>query len=186
MTTSLLATVCSASALLVSILAAVMDRCTGRIPNWLTLPAAVFGVVLHAILGGRGPSGVSLLGLVLTVAVPAILYGISHGRAIGGGDVKLFAALGALLGPIMGLETEFGAFVLLAIAALIQLAFRGRLHRVLGNVVYLMVNPLMPRKWQKDIQTESLTEMRMGPAIATSVMSTLLIEQLNRVFPWLG
>jgi prepilin peptidase CpaA len=185
-TTSLLAIVCSAAAMLVSIIAAVMDRCTGRIPNWLTLPVAVFGVVLHAILGGTGPAGASLLGLVLNAAIPAILYGFSHGRAIGGGDVKLLAALGALLGPTMGLETEFGAFILLAAFALIQLAFRGQLLRVLGNAVYLTVNPVLPRKWRKSVQIDDLTEMRMGPAIATSVMSTLLIEQLNRVFPWLG
>jgi prepilin peptidase CpaA len=172
-------------AVVVSIIAAVTDSRTGRIPNWLTLPAALLGVLLHAVVAGRGPAGLSLFGLLLAATVPAILYKVSQGRAIGGGDVKLFAALGALLGPTLGLETEFGAFVLLAVFALIQLAFRGALLRVLGNAARLLVNPLVPRKWRRTIEPESMTQMRMGPAIACSVLSTIVIEHFSRVLPWL-
>ena len=172
-------------AALVSVIAAITDSRTGRIPNWLTLPAASLGVLLHAVMAGRGQAGLSLLGLLLAATVPAILYKVSQGRAIGGGDVKLFAALGALLGPTLGLETEFGAFVLLAVFALIQLAFRGTLLRVLGNAARLVVNPLVPRKWRRTIEPESMTEMRMGPAIASSVLSTIVIEHFSRVLSWL-
>jgi prepilin peptidase CpaA len=174
------------TAALVSTIAAVTDSRNGRIPNWLTLPAAVFGVGLHAAMGGVGSAGISLLGLVLAAAVPAILFKVSQGRAIGGGDVKLFAAIGALFGPTLSLEAQFGAFVLLAVFALTKLAFRGQLLRVLGNAAGLLVNPLLPRKWQRNIQSESMTEMRMGPAIATSVLSTLAIEYFGRALPWLG
>ncbi len=174
------------TAALVSAVAAVTDNRTGRIPNWLTLPAAVLGVALHAALAGTGSAVSSLLGLLLAVAVPAILYLISQGRAIGGGDVKLFAALGALLGPTLGLEAEFGAFVLLTAFALIQLAFRGQLLRVIGNVANLVVNPLLPRRRRRNLHTESMTEMRMGTAIAVSVLTTIVLEHVTRVMPWLG
>jgi prepilin peptidase CpaA len=186
MNTPSLIAVSFGAAVFVSTLAAVTDSRTGRIPNWLTLPVSAFGVGLHAVMGGRGLAGISLLGLLLAAAVPAILYRTSQGRAIGGGDVKLFAALGALLGPTLAIEAEFGAFTLLAVFALIQLAYRGRLLRVLGNAASILLNPLLPRKWRRDIQSESMTEMRMGPAIAASVLSTIIIEHFSRILPWLG
>ena len=117
--------------------------------------------------------------------MPAILYRVSHGKAIGGGDVKLFAALGALLGPSLSIEVQFGAFVLLTVFALIRLTFRGALGRVLLNSVFLLMNPFLPPKRRRAIESESMTEMRMGPAIACSVVSTLVLEHFSRVLPWL-
>jgi len=181
-----LVTLSLAAAATVSIVAAVTDNRKGRIPNWLTLPAAVLGIAAHAVMGGLGQVGISLLGLLLAAAVPVILYKVSQGRAIGGGDVKLFAALGAWLGPTLAIEAEFGAFVLVAVFALIQLAFRGTLLRVLGNAARLLVNPLLPRKWRRTLEPESMTEMRMGPAIASSVLSTIVIEHFSRALPWLN
>jgi len=154
-------------AIAVSLVAAITDARTGRIPNWLTGSAAILGIVMCSTLGGIRSAGVSLLGLLLGVAVPAILYGGSQGRAIGGGDVKLFAALGALLGPTVGLETQFGASVLV-------------------NTIGLLCNPLLPNKWRHNIKLESLTEMRLGPAIAVSVVVTVFSERLVRLLPWLA
>ena len=173
-------------AIAVSLVAAITDARTGRIPNWLTGSAAILGIVMCSTLGGIRSAGVSLLGLLLGIAVPAILYGGSQGRAIGGGDVKLFAALGALLGPTVGLETQFGAFLLLALFALIQLSYRGQLWSVLVNTIGLLCNPLLPNKWRHNIKLESLTEMRLGPAIAVSVVVTVFSERLVRLLPWLA
>lgn len=174
------------AAILVSLVAAITDSRTGRIPNWLTIGAAALGVGLHGIFVGTRASGMSLLGLVLAVTVPFFLYRASNGRAIGGGDVKLFAALGALLGPIEGIEAEFGAFVILSVMGLIQLAFRGQLLRVLANSAGLLLNPFLPLARRRVIEPQSMTEMRMGPAIAASVLATTLVEHLHRVLPWLG
>ena len=172
-------------AVAVSTVAAITDARTGRIPNWLTGSATVLGIGLCATLSGIGSAGISLLGVLLGVAVPGILYRGSQGRAIGGGDVKLFAALGALLGPTLGLETQFDAFLLLALFALIQLSYRGQLWSVLVNTVGLLCNPLLPNKWRANIKPESLTPMRLGPAIAVSVVVTVFSERLLRFMPWL-
>lgn len=186
MHSSPLETLSQGFAVAVSLVAAITDARTGRIPNWLTGAAAVLGIALCATLGGIRSAGVSLLGVLLGVAVPTILYRGSHGRAIGGGDVKLFAALGALLGPIPGLETQFGAFLLLALFALIQLSYRGQLWSVLMNTARLLCNPLLPHPWRRTIKPESLTAVRLGPAIAVSVVVTVLSERLVRWVPWLG
>jgi prepilin peptidase CpaA len=52
---------------------------------------------------------------------------------MGGGDLKLFAAIGALLQPLLGIEAEAYALFTAAIIALANLAYRGSLFRVLGS-----------------------------------------------------
>ena len=67
-----------------------------RIPNTLSVPTAVIGLVVWTMLDGWAGLGFSLLGLVvglLILLIPFMLGGI------GGGDVKFLAAVGALLGP---------------------------------------------------------------------------------------
>ncbi len=75
--------------------AAVSDLRFHRIPNKLTYPAAAAGLLLH--LGANGWIGLkdSLLGLALGFGVLFICYMFG---GIGGGDVKLAAALNALVG----------------------------------------------------------------------------------------
>jgi prepilin peptidase CpaA len=170
----------------VSLCAAVIDGRTGRIPNWLTLPAVVFGLVAHGVVGGSTALGLSFLGLFLTAFVPWAFFQGSSGRAIGGGDVKLAAAIGALSGPMRGLEIEFSALLALAMLALVRLAYLGKLGRVLGNVLYLVTNPLRPKARRKTIAPENLTAMRMGPGIAVGVVVVLLSEYLQRWLPWLA
>ena len=80
----------------VTIVAAVVDLRTRRVPNWLTFGAAALGIVMAMThLDGVGVAGAFeglLVGLLL------MLPGHVIGRT-GAGDVKLLAALGTLLGP---------------------------------------------------------------------------------------
>ncbi len=72
------------------------DLRTYRIPNYLTIGAAVAGLVYQAAC--HGPSGVGSglmgLGLGFFLLFPVYLLG-----AMGAGDVKALAALGTWLGP---------------------------------------------------------------------------------------
>jgi prepilin peptidase CpaA len=170
-------------ALVASLLAAAWDARTGRIPNFLTLPLIAVALVASS-LSGAEQALFSLAGLVVCALVPVLLYRVSQGRGIGGGDVKLFAALGALLGPMKGLEVEFGAFVVLACFALVRLAYSGQLFRVLANSALLMVGPLLPRRLRRAPIREGLTEVRMGPAIAVACLSALYVT--DRVESWLA
>jgi len=174
------------AATVASLVAAVTDRRTGLIPNWLTLPTTIVGIALNAAFGGLSGGCVSLVGLLAGAVVPMILFAVSRGRAIGGGDVKLFAGLGALLGPSLSIEIEFGAFVLIAVFAMFRITLRGVLSRVLLNSVTLLINPLLPRKYRRPIDPQTLTEMRLGPAIACSVVSTLVLEHLSPLVPWIS
>lgn len=176
-------------AILVGLLAAITDLRSGRIPNHLTLTAMLVGVALHLVLGGALGAIESALGATICAAVPAIVYKASQGRGIGGGDIKLFAALGALLGPTQGLEAELSAFLLIGIYALFRLAFLGRLWRTLVGSLRVTAGFFISRlhdKLTEEREDEAMTTMRMGPAILLAVITVVALPYVNRWFPWLG
>jgi prepilin peptidase CpaA len=177
-------TLCETVTVGAATIAAIIDARSGRIPNWLTFPVTLLGFAVHASLGASAALMLSALGFALGVVVPGLLYWASNGRAIGGGDVKLFAALGSLLGPIAVIQVEFSAFAVVAIFALVRLAYRGQALRVLWNAASLLVNPLLPRRWRRVVAPEAMTEMRMGPAIATAVIASVVVSHVPQVLPW--
>jgi prepilin peptidase CpaA len=113
---------------------AAIDLWTRRVPNPLTVVLASSGVVFAAF-GLSGLSvGASLAGFVLGLALmlPGHLFG-----ATGAGDVKFFAAMGALIGP----APIATAFVYTAIAggaiAIIVSLRRKRLQQTLAGTARL-------------------------------------------------
>jgi prepilin peptidase CpaA len=81
---------------LLLVIAACTDLVSSRIPNWLTFPAMGGALVSHAWLGGIPEVFVSLAGLAVGCGLFVIPYAFG---GIGAGDVKLMAAIGAMIGP---------------------------------------------------------------------------------------
>ena len=77
--------------------AAATDICARKIPNALTVTAAVAGLLFHATTSGWGGVLTSLGGFVIGFSLLLAPFALGGG---GGGDVKLLAALGAWLGPV--------------------------------------------------------------------------------------
>jgi prepilin peptidase CpaA len=75
--------------------AMVMDLRTRRIPNRLTLAGVAAGLALRA-LGGADPLVAGSLAVALALAIGLPLFALG---AMGAGDVKLLAAVGAFMGP---------------------------------------------------------------------------------------
>jgi len=82
--------------LCVAAMACVTDIRRRRIPNVLTFGAAAAGVVFHGATGGTHGLVLAVSGwsVGLLVFLPFFMLG-----GMGGGDVKLLAALGAWVGP---------------------------------------------------------------------------------------
>ncbi len=154
--------------LLVCLTAAVTDLRGGHIPNWLTLPPLVIGPLYWGATGGLGGLAQSLLGLLLCGLVPLVLF---LRGAIGGGDVKLLAAVGALAGYNLGLEIEFFSFLLAAVGALFFLTWKGKLWRTLSNAMRLLFNPFLPKRLRREVTPELMTSLRFGgPVLAAAAL----------------
>jgi prepilin peptidase CpaA len=76
--------------------AAVIDNRHRRIPNWLTFGLLLGGLGRALCFGGTGSFIHSAQGMLAGALIPLVLYSIS---ALGGGDVKLLAAVGSWVGP---------------------------------------------------------------------------------------
>lgn len=150
-------------AVLVSGAAAVTDTRTGHIPNWLTLPVLAAAPLVHFVLGGTSSLVASLIGLAVCALLPVFLF---YKGALGGGDVKLFAALGALLGAYYGMYVQFAAFLAGAVLALGELAWRGGAGKVLARSFYLIANPFLPKRMRRTIEQDALVQFRFGASIA--------------------
>jgi len=97
------------------------DLRSSRIPNWLTFSAMGFALVGHAWLGGLPGALFSLAGLGTGLGLFLLIY-ISG--SIGAGDVKLMAALGALIGPYGAISSGWLAIVVGGVYALVAMCYQ--------------------------------------------------------------
>lgn len=93
----------------IAALATGWDLRTGLIPNRITFPAMLLGLILNTYYTGWHGLGTSLAGLALGILLLFIPFAIG---GMGAGDVKLLAAIGALNGHVF----TFRAFLYGAIA----------------------------------------------------------------------
>lgn len=161
-----------ATVVLISV-AAVTDWRKGEIPNWLTLPPLLIAPFFWYCTQGLQGLQVSLVGMVGCGLVPYCAFRVG---AMGGGDVKLFAALGAVNGLDLGMEMLMLSLFAAVVQTLILLARKRRLMGCLKNCWLLIANMFMPRRHRREISVTSLTELRMGPAIAVGAILSLVLS----------
>jgi len=123
--------------------AAVVDLRQRRIPNWLTLLLIASGFARSFMVGGAvGPAG-AVLGIFAGAAIPFMLFAMG---AMGGGDVKLMAGVGAWLGPWPALAVLVTEKIVGLAIVVAQAAWQGRLAALLGNSAVVAVNVLHIRE----------------------------------------
>jgi len=104
----------------VGVAAIIDDLARRRIANWIPCFAFLSGLALQSVQNGWRGAGSALLGTVTGAAVFLIFYLLG---GMGGGDVKLMAGFGAVLGVKTLLEAALwtagcgGVMALLAISA---------------------------------------------------------------------
>lgn len=164
--------VAACAALCVAAIAALCDSRRGEIPNWLTLPPILIAPVTYGLAFGPEHGLHSLAAGLLGGVVPYLLF---RRRAMGGGDVKLFAALGAITGfdLLGGMEIQLWAFVFAMVVAAAGLAWNGRLIGTLGSALAVGLGAALPTRWRRAPCVELSAPIRMGGAIflATSVFA---------------
>ena len=130
--------------------ATITDMRARRIPNWLTLSLAATGI-LQSFLPIQTVSPTdAALGLVTGFALNILLFAL---QIRGGGDVKLFAGLGAWVGPAATFQIFIISTLLAAVVALVQCAIHGKLSALFRNTAVLAVSVAHP----KDLGVAHLT-----------------------------
>lgn len=115
--------------------ACVTDVSRRRVPNILTFGGAMAGVALNAAL--YGPWGIlrSLIGLSVGLIVFLPIFAV---RGLGGGDVKLLAAFGAIIGARLVIWTAlYGAIAGGVLGVAFALA-GGVLIKSLNNILFIL------------------------------------------------
>lgn len=157
-------------------IAAFTDARSGVIPNWLTLPSLLIAPLVQFRFAGPGAFAFALAAIVGCGIVPLLLFGM---RAIGGGDVKLFAAIGAIVGTDLGLQVQLASYVLLAFCGLCVLAYRGQLLATLGRALLLLMAPLRTKAKRALPPDHALVSMRLGPAIFGAALALVAANALG-------
>lgn len=169
-----------AVAMLLAFCAAIIDLRKRIIPNELTYSALIGGPVLQlALMSWRTQLGLSILllhaaaGLVLCGLVPWLLF---RWQVLGGGDFKLLTALGGVLGPSLGLQLQFYAFLCGSVFAVALFAYRGEVRSSARRCWSLLRR--VPWRWTRVDQAVSgpLTDFAFGPPIFVASVLLALAE----------
>ncbi|HYR90682.1 MAG TPA: prepilin peptidase [Terriglobia bacterium] len=145
-----------------------------RIPNWITVPGAALGFALQAWYGGFDGALASLSGAGLGLGIFIALY-IAGG--MGAGDVKLFGAVGALVGPQALVLVFVFTGLLGGIAAVALSLFRRRLRQTLKQTGELLMD-LGRLRWQEARQaskTPDALRLPYGIVIAGGTLVSLVV-----------
>ena len=169
-----------AASLLCAVIGAVYDVRSRRVPNLLTLPSILFGLLLHLSLGGWRQLGSSAAaGLIC-----GLIFLVFHlAGGMGGGDVKLITAVGCIAGlPSTGYLLIFTALAGGVMAISLAL-YRGRFKETVLNMGTLVVHHktmgLAPHP-EFNISNERTLRLPYALAIATGSALSLCLLIVQR------
>jgi prepilin peptidase CpaA len=170
-------TLIASSALLLAAAACWTDLRTRRIPNHLVLAGFATGLVLNAGAAGLSGIGRALAGAAVGLALflPFMLLG-----GMGGGDVKLMAALGSLVGPGDVVKLALATALAGGVLALLRVLREGRLRATLTGMAGLLslwfTTGLRPSP-ELNLSNPSTIRIPYAVAIAAGTMAVV-------VLPW--
>jgi len=154
------------------------DLSSRRIPNKLVVFALCAGVLTHLV----GPAGNGLLSNAPgNLGVQAAMLGALTGlllflplytlRAMGAGDVKLTAAIGAFTGPADMVNVALFILLMGGALALVRMLWAGSSRRVLLNLQLMLLPVFAGGQRRFDPATQSADRMPFAVAIAAGLLA---------------
>lgn len=165
---------CVLLTIVVVTVAVITDLLWRRIPNFLTIPAFVLAVVVRLVFQGWTGLGLAIAG---AVAAPVLLLLMHGGKGIGMGDLKLTAAIGAMLGPVMAVVTVLLSAVAGGLLAILMMMRPGGQLAELVSVLSIGI-PFIRKRKSDDAPAEDQTPMETMPyglAIGAGSLMTLAV-----------
>ena len=168
-----------ASAVLLCVVAGWTDFRTRRIPNWLTVPGLVTGVVLNTLVGGWGGLKLSLLGagVGLLLLLPFVLL-----RSLGAGGWKLAGGLGAFVGPGVLVKLLIASVVVVGVMSLVLVIREGRLRKTLRNIGHMLASVVRFRLPAPEIQPDNPQSLKVSYGVAMAF--TVVLYVIARSLSW--
>jgi prepilin peptidase CpaA len=158
-----------AGAVLLAAFAAWTDLRWRRIPNWLTVPALLIGVIANTVLAGWSGLKASLLGAALGLALllPFVLL-----RSLGAGDWKLAGALGAFTGPALLVDLLLASILVAGVMAVVLVIYKGRTRQTVRNIGHILVSLVTFRLPGTQVSLDNPDSLKIpyGVALAFSVV----------------
>lgn len=160
--------------------AAGFDLKSRRIPNWLVLMGLIASFIFQILFNSSGSfSGFKAWGLGLLVGfglfLPLYLL-----RAMGAGDVKLMAMVGAFLGPVSALGAVLMTLVVGGVLAIAVALWSGVLRHTLGNIRFVLTQTMLktlPGGVQLEAPAYSAGSLPYAVAIAAGTLIHLIMER---------
>ncbi len=176
--------------LIATAFASVSDLRSRKIYNWTTYPSIVIAIFLNALglfdgFPNEGAWSKASLGIVglnecllgLAVCGGLLLAGLILFN-IGGGDVKLFIAIGAFLGTESGLEVLLWTFILGGVVGAVILIWRVGAVRLVRTYARWMWN-LVVWRTRPEITSEEKLLFRSDLWLAPCAFAAIVFIKLN-------
>ena len=161
---------------LVVMVAVYTDVRWSKIFNHLTMPAIALGLVINSLTGGIEGFVHSIAGVGLGLGL--FLISCLLGRILGGGDIKLLMAVGALQGPAFLAWTMLCTAIIGGVLAVIIAVRHGILLekiKVLFTSCYMRLTFRVPM----EMDDNEATQPRLPYAIAISLGTVATIAMLQ-------
>lgn len=117
------------------LLASWIDYSQRRVPNWLNLALIILGFAVQAFYFGWSGMAIGFWGMLTGFGLLIIPWTM-HG--MGAGDVKLMAAIGVWIGPLLTLYSFGLGAIIGGVAAVVMIVSTGRLHMACANLGVIM------------------------------------------------
>ena len=159
-------------ALLLLVLCAFWDVKYRKIPNWATLPGIVLGLGMNGLLGGWAGLRASGIGLLVGFGALLVLFVLSW---MGGGDVKLMAAVGALKGYPFVVSALFYSLIAGVIIGVVALIWNRKTLRTFKNMFLVLASRVTSAIPKHDIRPEATQKVPFGLAIVLGTIWAMVM-----------
>ncbi|MGH9512503.1 MAG: A24 family peptidase [Terriglobales bacterium] len=163
--------------LLLSSIAGYTDWRSRRIPNWLTIPGLLVGVLLNTLVRGWPGTKDSLLGagLGLALLLPFVII-----RALGAGDWKLVGALGAFLGPRPLMLVLVVTILVNGVMAFVMIVWKKRVRQTARNFAQMLAAVASFRLPGRELTLDNPDAVKVPFGVAVAI--AMILYTVSRIW----